>query len=143
MIGANQGLSNQLAQLRTWVFAIIGGKFFDSLQNEFFLFADDGANLGIVDIWMHMALHHGAALVVLDVSSPPLGRHAMFFSETLFPEIAQSQVVSVCHHVFHLPALHLLWIYPEIPFNLFINRVPKPFICYEDVIAKKAISAKR
>ena len=62
MIGANQGLSNQLAQLRTWVFAIIGGKFFDSLQNEFFLFADNGANLRIVDmrmhiVWMHIDAH--------------------------------------------------------------------------------------
>ena len=129
MIGANQGLPNQLAQLRTRIPAVIGGEFFDFLQNEFFLFADNGANLRIVDIRMHVALHHSAALVVLDVSSPSLWRHAMFFSETLFPEIAQSQVVSVCHHVFHLPALHLLYIYPEIPFNLFIKRVPKPFIC--------------
>lgn len=87
---------------------VVDGEFFDFLDDELLLPLDDLTDFGVVDGGMDIALHHGSALVVLDVALPSLRRHLTVLAEPLLSEVPQSEVVGVGHEVLHLSVLHFL-----------------------------------
>lgn len=58
-------------------------------NDELFLLLNDLTHTRVVDCGVHMALHHGASLIILDVALPPVGAHPAVFTEPLLPEITQ------------------------------------------------------
>lgn len=108
---------------------------------KLFLFFDDVTDSWVVNCGMDIAFHHCSSFVIFDISFPSFRWHPAIFTKTLLSEIPQGEVISICHQVLNFPPLHLLWINHLLPFNLFINLVPKPLICSVEVMAKKAISA--
>lgn len=79
------------------------------MNNELLLSLDDFADFGVVDGGMHIALHHGSPLIVLNVPFPSLRRHLAVFAEALLSEVSQRQIVSVGHEVLYLSMLHFLF----------------------------------
>jgi hypothetical protein len=80
------------------------------LDNELFLFFDNLADPGVIDSWMDMTLHHGTSLVIFDITFPSLWTHSTIFTETLFTEITQSQIIGIGHQILYFSSLHLFYI---------------------------------
>jgi hypothetical protein len=65
----------------------------------FFLLPDSLRDVNIVNVLVDLALHHGAPVVVLDVSLPSVLRHCRRLSEALFPEVLNCIIVSISQEV--------------------------------------------
>ena len=85
---------------------IVDRQLLDLLDDKLLLFFDNVAYPRVVDGWMNKTLHHGSSLVVFDVAFPSLRRHSAVFAKALFPEIPQSQIISIGHEVLNFPSLH-------------------------------------
>lgn len=121
---------------------LVKRQLFNPLHDDFLLLFDDVTNSWVVNGWMYMTLHHCPSFIILDVSFPAFRWHTTVLTKALFPKVAQSQIISIGHHVLNFPFLHLFFtIKKEVHFNLFISLVPYPLTCSVEVMAKKAISA--
>ncbi len=66
---------------------------FDQLLQDFFLFSDDRAELGVNDLRVELATHQGRALVVLDVALIDGLRKLDVLAEALLLEVADGELV--------------------------------------------------
>ena len=66
---------------------------FDQLLQDFFLFSDDRAKLGVNDLGVELATHQGRALVVLDVALIDGLRKLDVLAEALLLEVADGKLV--------------------------------------------------
>lgn len=66
-------------------------------KGESYLFLDFycGRDAAIVDIFIDVALHHSAAVIVFDVPFPSLLLHLALLIEALLPEVFDGIVVSI------------------------------------------------
>jgi hypothetical protein len=107
-IHSAEGLPHHLLEGFTLEPVVVDGELFYFLDDEILLTLDDVTDARVIDGGVHIALHHGAALVVLDVSFPAFGRHAAILAEALLPKVSEGQVVSIGHQVLHFSPLHFL-----------------------------------
>lgn len=80
------------------------------LDHQFLLQLDDGRDVDVVNQGVHVALHEGAPVVVLDIALPVLLGQLVLLAEPLFLEVPDGEVVRVGQQVLHLPLLHFLLI---------------------------------